>query len=82
MYICIEAGNIIQASHRERKQAFIKRTSGKHTISYGPHAANGQYSIVHEIVHCESLLLVREIFMCFQVIVIVHQNHGYSTSKS
>ena len=37
------------------------------------------YSIVHEIVHRESLLLVREIFMRFEVIVIVHRNHGFST---
>ena len=39
------------------------------------------YSIVHEIVHCESLLLVREIFMCFIVVVIVHRNHGFSTQS-
>ena len=37
------------------------------------------YSTVHEIVHCESQLLVRDIFMCFEVIWIVHRNHGYST---
>ena len=30
------------------------------------------YSTVHEIVHCESYLLVREIFMYFEVIWIVH----------
>ena len=30
------------------------------------------YSIVHEIVHLNLKLLVREIFMCFEVIWIVH----------
>ena len=30
------------------------------------------YSIVHEIVHLDWKLLVREIFMCFEVILIVH----------
>ena len=39
----------------------------------------GIYSIVHEIVHLDWKLPVWEIFMCFEVIWIVHRNHGYST---
>ena len=30
------------------------------------------YNIVHEIVHLDLKLLVREIFVCFEVIWIVH----------
>ena len=43
---------------------------------------NAAYSIVHEIVHLDWKSPVWEIFMCFEVIWIVHRNHGYSTPKS
>ena len=53
---------------------FPRRLSFEVPLNFVSHLPSKEYSYstLHKIVHCESQLLVREIFMCFEVICIVH----------